>query len=399
MANLITGDAITLDLRIAGLPSRSLALAVDVTIQVGLLMTGTVLASWVFSAGGSPGAQAAVTLAVVVLALVAWPTMLETLTRGRSLGKVMMGLRVVRDDGGPIRMRHSLVRALAMVFLDLWVTSGVVGGLSALTSSKSKRMGDHLAGTIVVGERIPRHATAHQEIAMPPQLAGWAAGLDLVAVPDGLALNVRTFLHRAPSLDPAVRVTHRRAAGHPAGRLRADPRAGRHAGGGLPRRRPRRAHPARLGGGPAAPWDNGPRSPGRRRPPWPPRPAAVPADGAVHRGQSAHRAAPQTPPPPDRNPHWAASARIRPRRRPGWAPQGQEARRTRHPQHPAGPPMAGGDRGSPSAGAPHRARPRSRSGTGATSSASDPAPGPQTPTARRWWVVAAWRSNNPPPSW
>ncbi len=207
MANLITGDAITLDLRIAGLPSRSLALAVDVTIQVGLLVTGIVLASWVFSAGGSPGAQAAVTLSVVVLALVAWPTMVETLTRGRSLGKAMMGLRVVRDDGGPIRMRHSLVRALAMVFLDLWVTSGVVGGLSALTSSKSKRMGDHLAGTIVVGERIPRHASAHQEIEMPPPLAGWAAGLDLVAVPDGLALNVRTFLHRAPSLDPAVRVT------------------------------------------------------------------------------------------------------------------------------------------------------------------------------------------------
>ena len=207
MANLITGDAITLDLRIAGLPSRSLALAVDLTIQVGLLMTGTVLASWVFSSGGSPGAQAAVTLGVVVLALVGWPTMVETLTRGRSLGKAMMGLRVVRDDGGPIRMRHSLVRALAMVFLDFWVTSGVVGGLSALVSSKSKRMGDHLAGTIVVGERIPRHATHTQDIRMPQPLAGWAAGLDLVAVPDGLALNVRTFLHRAPSLDPAVRVT------------------------------------------------------------------------------------------------------------------------------------------------------------------------------------------------
>ena len=134
MANLITGDAITLDLRIAGLPSRSLALAVDLTIQVGLLMAGTVLVGWVFSAGGSPGAQAAVTLTVAVLALVAWPTMVETLTRGRSLGKMMMGLRVVRDDGGPIRMRHSLVRALAMVFLDFWVTSGVVGGLSALAS-------------------------------------------------------------------------------------------------------------------------------------------------------------------------------------------------------------------------------------------------------------------------
>ncbi len=205
MANLITGDAVTLDLRIAGLPSRTLALAVDVTLQVLVLMAGTVLVSWVFSAGGSPGAQAAVTLGMVVLVLVGLPTLVETLTRGRSLGKMMMGLRVVRDDGGPTRMRHSLVRALSMVFLDLWVTSGVVGGISALASSKSKRMGDHLAGTIVVGERIPRGATRHNEITMPPPLAGWAAGLDLVAVPDTLALNVRTFLHRAPGLDPSVR--------------------------------------------------------------------------------------------------------------------------------------------------------------------------------------------------
>ena len=207
MANLITGDAVTLDLRIAGLPSRSLALAVDLTLQVLLLLAGTVLTTWVFSAGGSPGAQAAVTLGVVVLVLVGWPTMIETLTRGRSLGKVLMGLRVVRDDGGPIRLRHSLVRALAMVFLDFWVTSGVVGGISALSSAKSKRMGDHLAGTIVVGERIPRAATRHEEITMPVALAGWAATLDLVAVPDALALNVRTFLHRAASLDPQVRVT------------------------------------------------------------------------------------------------------------------------------------------------------------------------------------------------
>lgn len=205
MANLITGDAVTLDLRVAGLPSRSLALAVDLAVQFALLLGGTVLIGWVFAQGGSPGAQAALTLVVVVLALVGWPAMIETLTRGRSPGKILMGLRVVRDDGGPTRFRHSLVRALAMVFLDFWVTSGVVGGLSALLSAKSKRMGDHLAGTIVVGERIPRAANRYQEISMPAPLAGWAAGLDLVAVPDGLALNIRTFLHRAQSLDPRVR--------------------------------------------------------------------------------------------------------------------------------------------------------------------------------------------------
>ena len=206
MAQLITGDAVTLDLRIAALPSRTIALAMDLVIQVGLLLSGIVLVEWVFGSGGSSGAQAALMLLVVVFALVVWPTLIETVTRGRSLGKAVMGLRVVRDDGGPIRMRHSLVRALAMVFLDLWVTSGVVGGLSALLSAQSKRMGDHLAGTLVVGERIPRSATTGQRaIVMPPPLAAWAAGLDLVAVPDGLALNARTFLHRAHTLDPAAR--------------------------------------------------------------------------------------------------------------------------------------------------------------------------------------------------
>ena len=292
MANLITGDAITLDLRIAGLPSRSLALAVDVTIQVGLLVTGTVLASWVFSAGGSPGAQAAITLGVVVLALVAWPTMIETLTRGRSLGKVMMGLRVVRDDGGPIRMRHSLVRALAMVFLDFWVTSGVVGGLSALTSSKSKRMGDHLAGTIVVGERIPRHATTHQEIEMPPQLAGWAAGLDLVAVPDGLALNVRTFLHRAPSLDPAVRVsTAERLATQLAGYVRNPAPPGTPAEAYLAAVLAERTR--RASGAPTAPWGNGTAIAGQ--PPATasaPLPTALPSNGPAHPGAQAPAASP-----------------------------------------------------------------------------------------------------------
>ena len=206
MASLITGDAVTLDLRIAGLPTRTLSLTVDLLVQGTLLVVSMVLVNWAFSAGGSPGAQTAVTLTALVLVLVGWPTLVETLTRGRSLGKLIMGLRVVRDDGGPIRMRHSLVRALAMVFLDLWTTSGVLGGLSALLSSRSKRMGDHLAGTIVVGERIPRGAMAAQgPVGMPPPLAVWATTLDLVAVPDQLALNIRTFLHRAPSLDPAAR--------------------------------------------------------------------------------------------------------------------------------------------------------------------------------------------------
>jgi uncharacterized RDD family membrane protein YckC len=296
VANLITGDAITLDLRIAGLPSRSLALAVDLTIQVALLLLGTVLASWVFSAGGSPGAQAALTLIVVVLALVGWPTLVETLTRGRSVGKMLMGLRVVRDDGGPVRMRHSLVRALAMVFLDFWVTSGVVGGLSALTSSTSKRMGDHLAGTIVVGERIPRASSAHQEITMPVPLSGWAAGLDLVALPDTLVLNVRTFLHRAPTLDPTVRVrTAERLATQVAGHVRTPAPAGTPAEAYLAAvlaERTRRAAPGASPTGQVSGWGPDAAPTAGRRPAGPP-PAQSPAPPTA----AAEPPIPHAPPP------------------------------------------------------------------------------------------------------
>lgn len=295
MASLITGDAVTLDLRIAGLPSRTISLAIDLVIQGALLITGTVLTTWIFSSGGSPGAEAAVVLGVVVLVLVGWPTLIETVTRGRSVGKIVMGLRVVRDDGGPIRMRHSLVRALAMVFLDLWTTSGVVGGLSALISSRSKRMGDHLAGTIVVGERVPRASTSAIPIAMPPPLAGWAAGLDLVAVPDGLALNVRTFLHRAVALDPAVRAaTAAQLATEMAGYVRTPAPLGTPAEAYLAAvlaERTRRS----LAAGPAAGWS----APARPDPPGRvPHPPEQGPPRSNPPGQEAPRSNPRPPEPP-----------------------------------------------------------------------------------------------------
>ncbi|MCU0300721.1 MAG: RDD family protein [Candidatus Nanopelagicales bacterium] len=294
MPDLVTGDAVTLELRVAGLPSRTLALAVDLAVQLSLLALGLVLATWVFEGGGSPGAQAAVTLAVVVGVLVGWPTLLETATRGRSLGKLLMGLRVVRDDGGPVRMRHALVRALAMVFLDLWVTSGVVGALSALVSARSKRMGDHLAGTIVVGERIPRASAppAEAQILMPPPLAGWAAGLDLVGVPDDLALHARTFLHRAAGLDPRAReATARQLATALAGHVRTPAPVGTPAEAYLAAVLAERSRRAQLAG-PAAGW--GLPGPGAVAPP----PSAAPATPAAPLPPAPPPDVPPAAPPP-----------------------------------------------------------------------------------------------------
>jgi hypothetical protein len=105
------------------------------------------------------------------------------------------GLRVVRDDGGPIGFRHALIRGLVGV-VELWLLSGAPALICSLANSKGKRLGDLLAGTVVVRERMPSQSGV--VAAMPPGLAGWAAGLDLSRLPDDLALAARST-SRAPA--------------------------------------------------------------------------------------------------------------------------------------------------------------------------------------------------------
>jgi hypothetical protein len=75
--------------------------------------------------------------------------------------------------------------------------------ITSLASARGKRVGDFLAGTVVVRERMP--AQGAPVAAMPPPLAGWATTLDLGRVPDDLALAARQFLGRFQDLAPEVR--------------------------------------------------------------------------------------------------------------------------------------------------------------------------------------------------
>ncbi len=225
--DVVVGEGVILDLRLARIPSRSLALLSDVSIQFAVLFGLLVGSSWVLS-GLDGASSAAYAILLIVVVLIVMPTVIEMLSHGRSVGKLAMGLRVVRDDGGPVRFRHSLVRALAMVFADLWMTSGVVGLLCSLTSIKAKRFGDHLAGTLVIRERIPSAASpALGFIPMPPPLVGWAARLDFTAASDASMAGARAFFFRAAALAPdvraqmggdiAVRLCHQLGVEYPAG--------------------------------------------------------------------------------------------------------------------------------------------------------------------------------------
>ena len=202
----VTGEAVALDLRVAQFPSRTLALALDLLLQLGAFLLLVLFASAI-SSKVDPAAGAAISLVSVVAIIVGLPTLIETLTRGRSLGKVAAGLRVVRDDGGPVRFRHSFVRALFMI-VDFWISTGAVGLISALVSTRGKRLGDHFAGTVVIRERVPTSSGIDQlTYVMPPPLEAWAASLDLARLPDVTALQARQFLARTATIAPEVRAT------------------------------------------------------------------------------------------------------------------------------------------------------------------------------------------------
>lgn len=201
MSDLVTGDAVVLGLRPARVPSRALAYVLDLFVY--LLVYLLVMIGLAFSMSTlDEAAQAAVSVASGLLLVVGVPIAVETLTHGRSLGKLACGLRVVRDDGGPIRFRHALVRG-SMGVVELLMTFGSVACIASLASERGRRLGDVFAGTLVVRERVPG-ARVMPVPPPPPWLAGRFAGLDLSAVPDGLWLAIRQYLTRMSQLDPHV---------------------------------------------------------------------------------------------------------------------------------------------------------------------------------------------------
>ncbi|MGW0533659.1 RDD family protein [Streptomyces sp. NPDC003032] len=201
MSELVTGEAVALELRPAKLPSRVLAVLIDMAVawSVYLAVTLGIVAS---TSSLDDAAAAAVAVAGFVLVLVGGPIAVETLSHGRSLGKLACGLRVVRDDGGPIRFRHALVRG-AVGVVEILMTFGVVACVASLVSARGRRLGDVFAGTLVVRERVPAGRTGFVP-PPPPWLMGRFSGLDLSGVPEGLWLAIRQCLTRMGQLDPQV---------------------------------------------------------------------------------------------------------------------------------------------------------------------------------------------------
>ncbi len=201
--DLVTGEAVALDLPPASLGLRIASGLIDVTTTLALLFVVILVAS--IATLSTDAALATVAfIGSIVIVFVVVPTTVETLTRGRSLGKLAFGMRAVRDDAGPVSFQHSFIRAL-VGFVEIYAFFGAPAFFSALLSSRGKRLGDYAAGTYVVRERVKLQLTP--PAAMPPHLAAWAQHADMTSLPTGLMLAVRQYLGRLPTIDPTSRVT------------------------------------------------------------------------------------------------------------------------------------------------------------------------------------------------
>ena len=206
MSQLVTGEAVVLQVRIARMPTRALACAIDVALQgVVLVVLVSLLAGFLLGSESSEALAVALIFIVVLLVAVGYRVLMETLTRGRTIGKMVLGLKVVRDDGSSIRFRHALVRTLMWFFVDFapWFAA-CPGIVSSLMNKQGKRIGDMVAGTVVIRER-------HQPMASPPlfvpgHLVQWAQSLELSRLSDDLANSARDYLARYTDLLPGAQI-------------------------------------------------------------------------------------------------------------------------------------------------------------------------------------------------
>lgn len=199
----LTGEAVALTLRPTGFALRAAGAAIDFIIYFG---TYVAILVGLFTLAGGSGAEDSVYgiigIAALVLCAVIAPATVELLTRGKSVGKLVVGARIVRDDGGAIGLRHAAIRGL-VGSLEIFSTFGGLAALVGLVSPRTKRLGDLIAGTYSQYERVSGEPLP--VFGVPGPLVEWARTADVARMPDAVSRRIAQFLSQAPKMDPARR--------------------------------------------------------------------------------------------------------------------------------------------------------------------------------------------------
>lgn len=210
-----TPEGVSLELTLAGLGSRAISGAIDLTLKA---VAVAVLLIVFVAAVGDPGLLVFVPLAG--LTMLVYDVLFETLAGGRTPGKRMTGLRVARTSGGPVDLTASVIRNALRLF-DGLALSYVPTVVSIIATRRNQRPGDLAADTVVIRDRraIDRAWSGDAAPYVPPAEQRWpspsagpaaaarsnGAAWDVSAIPAQDMATVRAFLDRRAGLTDAAR--------------------------------------------------------------------------------------------------------------------------------------------------------------------------------------------------
>ncbi len=198
---IVLGEGVAIDSGAASVLMRAGSGAIDYVVMIAGFWAGMPILGQLLSTSNRAITIASFTAFFVIWAVLV-PALVETLTRGLSIGRIAVGLRIVRDDGGPTSARYALGRALLGVF-EVLLTGGLIAVATSFMSERGKRLGDMLVGTYAMRTRGGRASLP--PMTMPFGLVEWSAHSDVRRLPDGLALTARLFLARAQTLSHDAR--------------------------------------------------------------------------------------------------------------------------------------------------------------------------------------------------
>jgi uncharacterized RDD family membrane protein YckC len=203
-----TPESVELEFTLAGVGNRTLALIFDYLIwgftlflllvgwgllfsQLDWLQTDRVR-PWIFAI------QALILFAVYI----GYFILFETLWRGQTPGKKYVKIRVIRDDGRNVGLQQSILRSLLRPIDDIFC----LGLLFILFTPQEKRLGDWVAGTILIqeGQSIGTQKITISPAATDLSLKLMETGRIVALMPDDFA-TIRKYLYRYPALDPAAK--------------------------------------------------------------------------------------------------------------------------------------------------------------------------------------------------
>lgn len=209
---IVSPESVSIEYELAGVGSRFIACFWDTLIQFVLMVMSGILLGFVsqwnldFMRPGdiNPLHSVAGALLILYFSLVftGYYIFFETVWNGQTPGKRLAGLRVRRDGGYGIGFTEAVVRNLLRV-IDFLPSSYAVGCVVMMMNARGKRIGDYVAGTVVVKER--RKLREKRETVETP-VAGVSSDPSLGAAVLRLSGQevavIREFLQRGPSLDP-----------------------------------------------------------------------------------------------------------------------------------------------------------------------------------------------------